>query len=148
MTEVDKSTWGPGPWQSEPDFLEWDDLETGLSCRIRRNGSGSLCGYVGVPKSYSTYEQKYDDLNHVYCHRGLTFSNWMEDAPGSWWFGFDCAHSGDYCPADVRGRRSVSLQGSAESYKDIEYVRSEVTSLAEQLFNPLEALAATCAPEE
>lgn len=69
------------------------------------------------------------------------FDGWMErqqavgichiPAPGEpdnvWWFGFDCAHSGDLAPA------YDSLNGYDSSYCDLEYVRREVTSLAAQL---------------
>ena len=48
-TTIDKSTWGPGPWQSEPDKLQWVDKETQFDCLIVRNGEiGNLCGYVGT----------------------------------------------------------------------------------------------------
>ena len=143
--ETDKSQWGPGPWQTEPDFLEWEDAETGLPCQIRRNTSGALCGYVGVSSSYSTYQQSYEELCHVGCHGGLTFSGWIDGAD-YWWFGFDCANSCDYCPADAQWKRVTLLSGSRESYKDVEYVKEQVTGLAKQLFNPLEALASVHEP--
>lgn len=46
---VDKSKWGDGPWQDEPDKKQWRDPETGLPCLIVRGPGGALCGYVGVP---------------------------------------------------------------------------------------------------
>lgn len=46
-----------------------------------------------------------------------------------WWFGFDCAHSGDYSPSF--GRVVPSIR--ADSYKDLAYVQHEVTKLAQQL---------------
>ena len=45
---VDKTSWGQGPWMSEPDKLQWQDEATGLPCLIVRGSSGSWCGYVGV----------------------------------------------------------------------------------------------------
>ena len=45
-----------------------------------------------------------------------------------WWFGFDCAHSGDVCPWMDR-----HYQSEHEKYKDVRYVESEVASLAKQL---------------
>lgn len=49
------------------------------------------------------------------------------EAPeGFWWFGFDCSHCDDLCPAyDSTMRSGV--------YRDIEYVRAECESLAKQL---------------
>lgn len=45
---ADKSAWGPGPWQSEPDKAQWVDEATGLPCLAVRNSGGAWCGYVGV----------------------------------------------------------------------------------------------------
>lgn len=76
----------------------------------------------------------------IEVHGGLTFADKCaeggglichEPQPGRpadvWWFGFDCAHSGDLCPAY---RREHALY---ESYRGIEYVASEVRRLAAQL---------------
>jgi hypothetical protein len=52
----DKSTWGAGPWQSEPDEVRWIDEATNLPCWIRRSPvTGSLNGYVGVPRSHPAF---------------------------------------------------------------------------------------------
>jgi hypothetical protein len=45
-----------------------------------------------------------------------------------WWFGFDCAHSGDVCPAHGR-----DFAGPEEWYKPFAYVVAEVRRLAVQL---------------
>ena len=57
---VDKSQWGDGPWQSEPDKIQWQDAATGLPCLIVRGPVGALCGYVGVPKTHPAYGLHYD----------------------------------------------------------------------------------------
>ena len=41
---IDKSQWGEGPWQDEPDKIQWQDEETGLPCLIVRGHMGFLCG--------------------------------------------------------------------------------------------------------
>lgn len=58
-----KSKWGPGPWQDEPDALDWRDEATGFACAIRRNLmlTGSLCGYVGVPPGHALHGWSYHD---------------------------------------------------------------------------------------
>lgn len=82
----------------------------------------------------------------IEVHGGLTFSDACQHAeeedrgichlpgPGEpdniWWFGFDCAHSGDTCPMHDSTRR-FSSYGS--SYKSIAYVKNQVTELARQL---------------
>ena len=143
---VDKSTWGDGPWQSEPDKRQWQDEATGLPCLIVRGPSGALCGYVGVPSTHPEHGADYDHVG-VEVHWGLTFSDSCahsaEDTgichvPGEgdpdnvWWFGFDCAHSGDFCPRRESTLRHLGL-GRADVYRDISFVEREVTSLAKQL---------------
>lgn len=58
---LDKSDWGDGPWQLEPDKAQWPDVETGLPCLIVRNTFGAWCGYVGVPPGHPLHGVKYSD---------------------------------------------------------------------------------------
>jgi hypothetical protein len=96
-TSMDKTDWGDGPWNDEPDKLQWIDDATGLDCLIVRNRLGALCGYVGVPSKHpwhgigysSSPSGKDDDLYADDCpevvvsvHGGLTYSDRCEeDAP-------------------------------------------------------------------
>lgn len=57
---VDKSAWGDGPWQSEPDKMQWQDEATGFACLIVRDPMGALCGYVGVPETHPAHGLSYD----------------------------------------------------------------------------------------
>jgi len=125
VTYLDKSTWGPGPWQEEPDKIQFVDQATGLDClAVRQPYSGSWCGYVGVPESHPAFGLHYDKANDLAepdednyhgfkVHGGLTFSDFCQDegaevgichvpAPGRpdrvYWLGFDCAHSEDLRP--------------------------------------------------
>lgn len=138
----DKLVWGAGPWQAEPDKRQWQDPATGMPCLIVRGPSGALCGYVGVTKDHPLHGKSYDDAD-VSVHGGLTFADSCDHGeesvgichvpgPGEpddvWWFGFDCAHSGDYCP-DWRGQ----FHHRADIYRDLIYVIREVESLALQL---------------
>lgn len=43
-TWIDKTTWGEGPWQHEPDRVDWYDEGTGLPCLMIRNAIGAWCG--------------------------------------------------------------------------------------------------------
>lgn len=149
-TNTDKSAWGPGPWQSEPDKKQWTDQATGLPCLIKRNGSGALCGYVGVPEGHPWYLVDYNDPEpYPEVHGGLTYADrCMEEGdeaetichipePGEpdnvWWLGFDCAHWRDISPAfrNIYAEAGIS-QVHGESYKDIAYVTAECASLAKQ----------------
>jgi hypothetical protein len=54
--------WGPGPWDTEPDELTWQDERTGLKCKLRRNSHlGILCGYVGIPPGHVLFGWDYHD---------------------------------------------------------------------------------------
>lgn len=152
-TTVDKDGWGDGEWQSEPDKAQWVDANTGYACLIVRGPSGALCGYVGVPQGHAVHKLDYDHgaLYDIETHGGLTFSDECQPTddpsehvchipePGQpdnvWWFGFDCAHSGDITPkynAMSTYDRSMFTDGF-DTYKTADYVVNCVTGLASQL---------------
>jgi hypothetical protein len=56
-----KPSWGPGPWQEEPDRVDF--VHAGLQCVILRNlhVSGTLNGYVGVPPSHPWWGKEEDE---------------------------------------------------------------------------------------
>ena len=139
-TYTDKSEWPDGVWKTEPDKVQWLDAATGLPCLIVRSPTGALCGYVGVGPDHPCFEKEYA-IPDVDVHWGLTFAGHC--APGEpehgichiwegdvkrWWFGFDCAHSRDYCPA--YGSFSPIMDGY---YRDIAFVKRETIKLAKQL---------------
>lgn len=142
-TMIDKSTWGKGEWQYEPDKKQWSDEETGYPCLIVRNQYGALCGYVGVSEGHPLFGKHYDRAE-VEVHGGLTFSDRCTPSADEshgichidpsndnvWWLGFDCAHAWDIVPAlAVR----YGLVSPDDIYRNIAYVTSEVQSLARQL---------------
>jgi len=144
---VDKSKWARGEWDNEPDKIEWRDESTGLPCLIVRGPSGALCGYAAVSEGHPAYKKHYDDVD-VRAHGGLTYANACQSdghichvpRPGEsenvWWLGFDCAHSGDYCPkySELSHKKDLFQRREGETYRPVEYVREEVTHLANQLF--------------
>lgn len=122
---IDKGDWGDGPWQQEPDKVQWIDEATGLPClAVRNSDMGHWCGYVGVPEGHPAYgldysaadtlvEEGEDGDGGLSVHGGLTFAGPCQEgdeatsichvpAPGQpdkvWWLGFDCAHSWDIRP--------------------------------------------------
>ena len=144
-----REAWGEGPWQAEPDLVEWRDAESGYPLLIVRGPMGALCGYVGLPPGHPLHGKPYQEVDDsVNVHGGLTFSDACQEGgyichvprPGEpstvWWLGFDCNHSGDYDPC---GRALVTTLGHMSSfrdhdaYRDLAYVRGEVESLAGQL---------------
>jgi hypothetical protein len=146
---VDRKDWGPGPWDNEPDKIQWPDEATGLPCLIKRNPfMGNLCGYVGVSPDHPWYGKSYDDVE-VDVHCGLTYAESCSEGPPAesichvtepgepdhvWWFGFDCGHAFDLWPGIAAMRANLKLPLSMHgTYRDWRYVEQQVGSLAEQL---------------
>lgn len=72
----------------------------------------------------------------VRCHGGLTYSNNAKnfrDDRAPWWFGFDCAHAGDFQPGMQELRGGLGLPRDDEEYRDIEYVKSAARKAAADL---------------
>jgi len=70
---LDKTAWGDGPWQDEPDRAEWRDEVTGLPClALRTERSGHWCGYVALPADHPWVEQ-----DPIYIQK-----NGVEGTPG------------------------------------------------------------------
>lgn len=148
---IDKSSWGPGPWQTEPDRLQWTDPATRLVCLIKRGPStGALCGYVGIPPGHRYHGHHYNDID-VEVHWGLSYSAPCDGdpehgichvpAPGEpddlYWLGFDCAHAFDVAPqmaATIKelSQAALNLYHGCK-YRDIAYVRRECERLTAQL---------------
>lgn len=78
-TTVDKTDWLRGPWDDEPDKIQWIDETTGLDCLIVRNGSGALCGYVGVPPEHPWHGLDYSGHLDVPCEDRERGECWWED---------------------------------------------------------------------
>jgi len=145
--------WPAGPWDGEPDKMQWPDAATGLPClAVRHARSGYWCGYVGVAEGHPLYGKDGDD--DAVCldvHWGITFTDAC--APGAaedrgichipepgepdhvWWFGFDCAHCDDTSPQDAfyEATRSEWFWRTDGTYKTLDFVRSECARLAQQL---------------
>lgn len=139
--KVDRSRWGSGPWDTEPDRVEF--RAHGLPALMVRARAGHWCGYVGVPKGHPWHGEAnyfWDRKDGPDVHGGVTYGDKCAGhichvpAPGEpddvWWIGFDCAHSGDLSPADnAHSRRALR---EWETYKPESYVRAEVERLAQQ----------------
>lgn len=151
-TPIDKSSWGDGPWQSEPDSLLWKDPVTSRACAILRHAeAGHLCGYVKISDD--------DDLvlgDEFEVHFGITFTGTLDRLPPGLWTGFDCGHFTDFMPGMAARMKGLPLMGSWAKfmktlfgddaaaakhhplfyetiYRDLAYVQEQVTSLAAQI---------------
>jgi hypothetical protein len=142
---IDKSAWVDGEWQQEPDRIEWVYL--GLPCLIVRQEGGWLCGYVGIPPTHPYYgygkDMENKELKEIYTDKAINFSEASQqiDDPRAvchqllprtddyWWIGFDCCHYDDVFPRIIK----VYNFPSGTSYKNVEYVKTQVEFLARQL---------------
>jgi len=128
--------------KDEGDEYEFEAF--GLPCLMMRNRSfGNWCGYVGVPKdsrlngkNYYFYTESENGLskleqaiNNISVHGGLTFSEKRKENDDTWYFGFDCAHSGDL----VGYLFDYPEMDRGDTYKDKQFVITECQNLAKQL---------------
>lgn len=142
----DKSSWGPGPWQDEPD--RWEGEHLGFPLLALRGRGGNWCGYAAVPPGHpwhgikSLWAEGSPDID---VHGGITYSGACSGRichvpkPGEpdnvFWLGFDCHHAGDIAPGDeafFRSRGLPSLEGYGDRYRTLAYVQDECRRLAEQ----------------
>jgi len=155
---IDREGWPEGPWDDEPDKIQWLDEATSLPCLIVRNRMGGLCGYVGVPPGHRFYEvgydsvtlsdsdEGYDEASYPPVHGGLTFADRCADGPEDrtichaveegesddvWWLGFDCGHWQDLLPGMLALDAKLGLVTSElQTYKDVAYVKRNIEELA------------------
>lgn len=142
-----RSSWGEGPWETEPDRIEWK-TEAGLPAIIRRNRLGNLCGYVAVPPGHPAHGKAWDSIP-VDAHGGVTYAEPCSGEvchvpePGEpddvWWVGYDCSHAWDLMPAMRAAIKKLmpdqpdELIAGLGTYRDLDYNRGECESLAKQL---------------
>jgi hypothetical protein len=140
--EVDRTGWGDGPWDGEPDRKQWQDPETGLPCLIvRQDRWGMWCGYVGVSPGHPYYEKSYGDCD-ADVHGGLTYSDHCfsrichetANEDRVWWLGFDCHHGYDFAPGfGLNLPPEMRCIWPGARYRDQAYVEHQCKSLAAQL---------------
>jgi hypothetical protein len=151
---IDKSKWSNGPWNDEPDHVEF--RHKGVPCILHRNSMGAWCGYAAVEPGHPwhglDYQGRYDDETDKYVespasavevHGGLTYADKCQGdichvaQPGEpddvWWFGFDCGHGGDTVPGMMAHRAQFPALFGGGEYRDLAYVRAQAESLADQL---------------
>lgn len=166
----DRTGWASGPWDAEPDKIQWT-TRAGYEALIVRNSGGALCGYVGVPRGHVAYERSWDSSDRYECgadgeldydrekenpisglvvHGGVNYAEHCQvdichvPAPGMpddvWWLGFDCSHCFDISPA--REARETKM-----GFSPIRFERSTYKDVAyvraevESLAEQLKALA-------
>lgn len=141
----------PGPWDDEPDKVQWIDPDSDLDCLALRNRLGVWCGYVGLPPGHPLHGQAVDE-DDFDVHGGVTFRGSLcdEEAPEGhgichvplpgrpadvWWVGFDCGHAFDVMPAFMEYEKGTGHEPlwPRSVYRDLGYVKGETARLARQL---------------
>ncbi len=147
----ERADWPAGPWDREPDKVEWRDAATGLPCIAKRQPeSGHWCGYVGVAPGHPWHGVSYSNLPDYgpEVHGGLTYADECQEgppeqtvrhipAPGEpdhvWWFGFDCRHAWDIAPSDYVSAERARWRPRDGAYRTLDYVQNECRRLAQQV---------------
>jgi hypothetical protein len=72
---LERKDWSAGPWDNEPDKVQWTDEQTDLPCLAVRNHLGGWCGYVGVGPDHPFYGVEYSA-----CRKGceVVLSPWLQ----------------------------------------------------------------------
>jgi hypothetical protein len=139
-----------GPWNDEPDKVQWPDTRTGLPCMIRRGPLGQWCGYVGVDESHPWFGKRSTEiLDRVAVHDGVSYADACDGdeeqgichvaGPGEpeplWWFGFACMTLWDLLPYMAERMADFpQAPGMPEmTYKDVAFVTAETEHLAQQV---------------
>jgi hypothetical protein len=147
LCETNKKLVGPGPWLDEVNRYNW--RFAALDCMIIRHPEMlHWCGYVGVSKKHPYFGKHYDVVE-VSVHGGLTYSHECQDSichlddsgESVWWFGFDCAHSGDLSPKmnmlmekfSVAEKIPDWMKRETDLYWTQSRVMKETNNLAQQL---------------
>ncbi len=134
---IDKSTWGDGPWQQEPD--RWEGEHEGFPLlAVRQPNHGAWCGYVAVPPGHPWHGAEPD----ASVHGGVTYgAKCFGDIchvpkPGEpddvYWVGFDCVHAFDLAPAHEADLPQRLRMDNPSVYRTLDYVQAECRNLAEQ----------------
>jgi len=139
------STTKPPPWDGEPDDDQF--VAHGLRCRMKRNASGTWCGYVLIPGHHPMAGLSDSDLYHLDVHGGVTYASSQGDG---WVIGFDCNHSSDLSQEEWRRfNENHPFYGDfyiGREYRTHGFAKGETIKLAKQLWDalsPLQQLAHT-----
>lgn len=131
-----------------PERIILESFYKGYEWAIVHNGRGSRGGYVKVNPNHPVHGKNYNDLDFIYCHGGLTFSE--ADVPcdkevesNGWWLGFDCAHFDDLPDPELFAYQPsmdfhrMFLEGFVDdaTIKDNEFVENECKKIINQLIH-------------
>lgn len=149
-------THSEGVWNTEPDFILWEDEDTGYLCCINRNIYLFLNGYVGVPNTHPETNKKVEEFEDGILSKIITWSDStlpctlpmellknqgkvLPDIDNHWFIGFDCSQDRDYIPGEMGGFAEAinhlfyTPSTYQEEYKNVVYVTQEIEKLVKYL---------------
>jgi hypothetical protein len=108
-------------------------FENGFEYAILHHGMGYRCGYLKIRPDHPWYKKDYTETDcEVEIHGGLTYGSTNEN-DGSWWIGFDCAHSFDKVDPSILLKDSPHhMYIGGKEIRTTEYVEKELKNLADQ----------------
>ena len=126
--------------KNEPDYAVF--YKKDMSYIIKRHPEGKhLCGYIALKKDHPLYAE--DHFYSYDIHGGITYDKIANYTCFYGMFtdqrviGFDCNHLLDIAPGDSSNEFKRNLIGieydTSASYKDINFVLSELDGLAKQI---------------
>lgn len=171
---IDRSGWGPGPWDDEPDELWFE--HAGLQCLVLRQSYGHLCGYVRVPEAHVLHgmdhssrirwdqeedvELAYHDIEQLIARIGVTGEDMgprlkvVVQVHGSLTYAGPLRDEEGWWfgfSCDHNRDRCPSLPSNmvapCDVYRDFSYVEHQCRQLAEQLAE-IKTLAEAVTPEQ
>lgn len=136
---IDRSGWGPGPWDQEADDQgDWIDPVTGFLCRIVRTEEGCWSGLVGVPQGQRYWGKPSALVPEAY---DIQVDIAKIDQYGTWWLGFSFDHLDDAVPAYAEALDRLRFptieteiaRARVKSYKRMNYTIRSTRELAARL---------------
>lgn len=141
-----KESWGPGEWNNEVDYEEFE-YKNHL-CILRRGFMGQWLGYARI-SSQSKWAQKGEE-EKLEVHGGITWiQNYLpgkEPSDEFFWLGFDCNHYYDYAPKQeiinqfmgeiCTTYKELITETNLElkrEYRTIDFARNELKKLVDQI---------------
>jgi hypothetical protein len=142
MDEEKLAKFGPGPWMTEPDRVEYK-AEGFPVLLLRHEELGNWCGYLAVQPGNPLHGLDHRDVSgDLWVHGGVNYASQCSERvchvpdPGEpddvWWFGFDAGHGFDMSPGLMRLGSPLREMLWGE-YRDLEYIKASVEGLAAQI---------------
>jgi hypothetical protein len=125
---------------AEMGHVFYDAFDDGIRVMVLR-GPAALCAYLGIPKAHPLAGFGYEDIP-LRVHGGLTYSGSdIKGAPSDfYWFGWDYAHSGDWCVYDDKYKTTYkddshkwTVKEVVAEAKDAVWDFSKIVLLAERI---------------